>query len=70
MTQKDELAFPMMVDGIPYVGLEKREYFAAIALQGLMANSSFYESAGMNPEQFARRAVQCADALINQLNED
>ena len=44
-------------------GLTKREYFAAIALQGMIAsemNGSYGE--------FARRSIECADALIAELN--
>lgn len=45
-------------------GISKREYFAAMAMQGLMANnfpSSF--------ELFAVRSVSMADALLDQLNK-
>jgi hypothetical protein len=46
-----------------YSGLTKREYFAAMAMQGLMANnfqSSF--------ELFAVRAVKMADAILTELS--
>jgi hypothetical protein len=45
-------------------GLTKREYFAAIALQGMLASN-------MNAcyEEFAKRSVDCADALIDALNK-
>lgn len=47
-------------------GLTKREYFAAMAMQG-------YTSAGStgmpNAEDLASYAVQLADALINKLNK-
>jgi hypothetical protein len=45
-------------------GLTKREYFAAMAMQGLMA----CEYKGTE-KQFAKKSVGMADALINALNE-
>jgi hypothetical protein len=44
-------------------GLTKREYFAAMALQGLLANDSALITSK------ARDAVQAADALIEILNK-
>lgn len=44
-------------------GLTKREYFAAMALQGLLANDS-----GLITSK-ARDAVQAAEALIEILNK-
>ena len=45
-------------------GLTKREYFAAMALQGLLANDS-----GLITSK-ARDAVQAADLLIEELNKN
>jgi len=65
------LAFPYEErdgDGLPYYdhkGLTKREYFAAMAMQGLVQNdvlSSDYQSA-------AREAVCWADLLIDELSK-
>ena len=44
-------------------GLTKREYFAAMAMQGLLANDS-----GLITSK-ARDAVQAAEALIEILNK-
>lgn len=44
--------------------LTKREYFAAMAMQGLMANNFQGKT-----ESFASKAVLLADALITALNE-
>jgi hypothetical protein len=44
-------------------GLTKREYFAAMAMQGYITN------AGYSIDEDARLAVQAADALIKALNE-
>ena len=46
-------------------GLTKREYFAAIMLQGLVTLSSHQQS----HESHATQAIAYADALINALNE-
>jgi hypothetical protein len=47
-------------------GLTKREYFAAMAMQGILAR-------GFNPDLFEKNgseiAVNWADALINALNK-
>lgn len=45
-------------------GLTKRELFAAMAMQGIMADPNVE-----NPISAASLAVQCADALINELNK-
>lgn len=44
------------------VGLTKREYFAAMAMQGILAS-------GSNPLAISahQNAVQCADAVLEQL---
>jgi hypothetical protein len=46
-------------------GLTKRELFAAMALQGLAANSDNYNTLAGD----ARSAVAAADELIDALNE-
>jgi hypothetical protein len=46
-------------------GLTKREYFAAMALQGLLSQSQFL----INSEKFAKFAVEAADALMAELNK-
>jgi hypothetical protein len=46
-------------------GLTKREYFAAVVLGGLAADSTYVAGA----DKAAKVAVQYADALINALNE-
>lgn len=64
-TDPNEAAFPTLYpDGTEYGGLTKREYFAAMALQGLLAAN--------RPEDFdppAKEAVYFAGALIAALNE-
>jgi hypothetical protein len=67
---------PIYEGDLVSVGLTKREYFAAIALQGLLANGEFSSSMDSDDEEFnskavtwyAKRAVRCADLLIAELN--
>ena len=63
-------AHPLVYDGIAYAGLTKREYFAAKALQGLLANPNVEgQKPALSQATIAERAVGCADALIDALNE-
>ncbi len=75
----DEMAFPFHVNGVDYCGLTKREYFAALAMQGMLANDgdTFCDEDGVEPETMeqvcangARLAVRYADALIAALNAE
>lgn len=51
-------------------GLTKREYFAAMALQGILAGTSGVESlASIGPSGWASVAVSHADALMAELNK-
>ena len=50
------------------LGLTKREYFAAMAMQGLLANSSLQEWSEPEAET-ACEAVEQSDALIAALNK-
>jgi len=45
-------------------GISKREYFAAMAMQGLIASES-----DRKPENYAADAVSCADALCEALDK-
>lgn len=46
--------------------LTKREYFAAMALQGLLSESAYNS---FNKHKYAIEAVRHADALIEELNK-
>lgn len=52
-------------------GLTKREYFAALAIQGIAATGCIV-SGGiyLDPGDAAKTAVKYADALINELNKE
>jgi hypothetical protein len=60
-------AFPLISDDgyIINAGLTKREYFAAMALQGLLTDNESPNSR----EEFAGYAVKFADALIEELSK-
>lgn len=67
-TRKNDRALPFQAaqeDGteIYEPGLTKREFFAAAALQGVMANPEFMHF------EAAKMAVKKADELIKALNE-
>lgn len=56
-------------------GLTKREYFAAMAMQGLLANSGdevpkVGSMVGWNFESIAAHAICVADNLIAELNKE
>lgn len=57
-TQPNDRAFPYQES----LGITKREYFAAIALQGILAS-------GSNIEDPAAEAVHLADWLIDTLSK-
>lgn len=46
--------------------LTKREYFAAMAMQGFCSNSAVYGP----QEEYASLSIKMADALIEALNKD
>lgn len=71
MTNPNDPSQPTIENGIngevtQGFGLTKREYFAALALQGLSANS-FHKN--LSPDSVAKWSVKCADSLINELNQ-
>ena len=55
-------------DHLIYKGLTKREYFAAMAMQGILANSSD-GLVGWNYRIICENSVIAADALIAALNK-
>ena len=46
------------------IGLTKREYFAGLSMQGILANSSLNN---LKEETVAEISVLCADKLLEQL---
>lgn len=65
MTQPNDPAFPVSPsDYSAKHGLTKREYFAAMAMQGLLASDTHYTHYTLMTD----RAVDFADMLIEKLN--
>jgi hypothetical protein len=68
---KNEYAFPVStIDGHTNEGLTKREYFAGLAMQGILSGVSGVEAlASVHPTAWIESAVQAADALIAELEK-
>ena len=60
-------AFPIpgLQDDPDFNGLTKREYFAAMAMQGQVANSKYPDSC--TAKAYATWSVELADALLAEL---
>ena len=74
MSNKDQHAFPQSQE--MWGGLTKREWFAGMAMQGLLANKTFMEqlSADMENDEEAYSNVaefsyKIADAMFEEHNE-
>lgn len=72
MTNKDDSAFASAALGdgrsIHEYGLTKREYFAAMVVQGMTVNGA--EMWNSHARTIAKQAVEITDALIEVLNEE
>lgn len=64
---KDDAVYPSNYDDnfAPEYGLTKREYFAAMAMQGVMASGNVGK--GNTLEEVVEDAVKLADALLKEL---
>ena len=58
-------------DDYSYNGLTKREYFAAMAMQGMLNHGGMtsHGTQSFNPITIAELSTKQADALINELNK-
>jgi len=56
----------LVSESYPNHGLTKREYFAAMAMQGMLASAN---NTLFDYETIATHSVKHADALINALND-
>jgi hypothetical protein len=70
MANRNDLAFPFVVNGDTiredtHQGLTKRELFAALALQGILANGEM--SPGYGPLEQVADAVDYANKLCSEL---
>lgn len=66
LTEPHDTAFGHDGPNNTAAGLTKREYFAALAMQGMCAN---HETGHFDYDRLAIVAVTQADALITALNE-
>lgn len=72
MSNGNDTAFPIVHpdgSGVQYFGLGKREYFAAMALQGILANSMYESPRREKLGLMAKDAVSAADALLDALTK-
>ena len=73
MDNKELPAFPFEYknqDGTTYkYGLNKREYFAGLAMQGLLARSDYKNGHEQIPINLSVDAVRFADELLTQLSK-
>ena len=67
-TYPDEQRFPW-TDLYSVGGLTKREYFAAMAMQGLCLNTNAMYEKGQHDAAIAARAVSIADYLLAELEK-
>ena len=58
---KNEPAFPFFNDENLYQGITKREYFAAMAMQGMLANAS-YDTCSF--AKIAKDSFSVTDAML------
>lgn len=65
MINANTSAFPTEIDGARDLGLTKREYFAALAMQGILAGKLH-----LTPDRVALAVTQFADALLFQLEKN
>jgi len=74
MENKDKTAFPLSDNAFSneYMGLTKREYFAGLAMQGILSNeyiTKIMEGDKYNPTaDTAKMTILFADELLTQLN--
>jgi len=65
-TEADDAAFPKHPNSYSDSSLTKREYFAAMAMHGMCANSDYTHN---SQSAIAEWSVKQADALIEALNK-
>lgn len=71
--QADDNIYPLYKREVPEEwtvkdGMTKREHFAVMAMQGLVAHYGYGEAPVADAEEMAQWAVKLADALIQALN--
>lgn len=76
MTNPNDLAYPIVHQSPErefetqfHNGLTKREYFAAMAMQGILSNSPDWEDSDRCLKWVSESSAKYADALIEALNK-
>ena len=71
-TNANDTAFPIInpTNNEGHPGLTKREYFAAMALQGILSNEELRYKIRQDNELSGDVATKFADQLIEQLNKE
>ena len=55
-------------DGYQQDGLTKREYFAAMAMQGIVSNQEYLKNLNAEPDLGVARILEIADKLLAKLS--
>lgn len=55
-------------DGYQQDGLTKREYFAAMAMQGIVSNQEFLKNLNAEPDLVVTGILEIADKLLERLS--
>jgi uncharacterized protein YjfI (DUF2170 family) len=63
----DQTAFPSTE--LMTFGLSKREYFAAMAMLGLLSKGQYKQALSWRVNDYTNNAVEIADELIESLNK-
>lgn len=72
MNKADECVYPSNHDDnfAPEYGLSKREYFATMAMKGILSNGSMISTTiGFSIEWVSSESVRSADALLEELSK-
>lgn len=67
MENGEQGAFATSADGCHQLGLTKREYFAGLAMQGMMANQNLTSTEN---DTIAKWSVEIADVLLAELEKE
>lgn len=51
------------------IGLTKREYFAGLAMQGILGNNRELDSLGGSPIKISQHCIEMADILLFELEK-
>ena len=67
---KDDHVYPRQTDLGPRPGMELRDWFAGMALVGLVSNFWSEDEEHLDLDNYAEAAFNLADAMIEQRNKE